>query len=144
MKNKRTLLLLLHIIVPIILGTCIYLFTRPDTYISKWILDWWGISSPAVTLRGLVPWWLWRFLCSYAADILWAYALTFSVYLIFCSSPVKILPYMAICCIFEAGMELLQLFDVLSGTFDVWDIILEVCATAIASLIIKQYRRKQS
>ena len=74
--------------------------------------------------------------------MLWAYSLTFAVYVILCDHS-QYMPKMLVTCFaFETGIELLQLVDVLKGTFDWWDIALEICATAMASLIIKHTRRK--
>lgn len=127
--------------IPIVLGMVIYLLTRPDTYISQWIYHL-GISVSDPGRGGVLPKWLWMFLCNFSADMLWAYSLAFAVYLILCDHS-KYMPItLVICLTFETGIELLQLLGLINGTFDWWDIALEICATAMASLIIKNTRRK--
>lgn len=143
-KRKHIFQTVINMVVPIILGACIYILARPDTYISQLVYRLWNIPAPSDTFRALLPNWIWVFFCNFAADILWAYSLTFAIYIVFCNSSINMLFVFAICVVFETGMELLQLFGILSGTFDWWDIAFEICASAIASLKIKHTRRKSN
>ena len=142
-KHKRIrIFTLLNIVLPIALGVLIYTITRPDTYISQWIYRIGHFSIPHYAVKDMLPLWLWMFLCNFSADILWAYSLTYAVYAIFYDSPRYMHLIFAVCILFEIGIELLQLFDILKGTFDFLDIAFEICTSAIASLNIKHTRRK--
>ena len=142
-RNKKLLYhVIIHSVVPIMMGACIYILFRPDTYISQWIYRLFDMSLQSKKLRELLPFWLLAFLCNFACDILWAYSLTFAIYIIFVNSPINILFIFVVSIVFEAGIEFMQLACILPGTFDWLDISLEICATAIASLEIKNIRRK--
>lgn len=138
----RTYYFMMNIAIPIIGGVFIYIIARPDTYISQWIYRLLGVSLSSEKLRVAMPSLFWIFICNYAADILWAYSLTFAVCIVLSDSLKNYLPIFIICIVFEIIMELSQLLDALPGTFDLWDIALEICATVIASLNIKHIRRK--
>lgn len=144
MNDKRKLIwyAIVNIVIPVIVGVCIYFLVRPDTYISQAIYRLCSASIPSDALHIYLPNWLRLFLANYAADMLWAYSLTFAVYIIFCDGSVNMLWVLAICIVFETVMELFQLYHVLSGTFDWWDIALEICATVMGSLNILFARRK--
>ena len=141
-RKIRRCYFMANIVIPIIGGTIIYLLARPDTYISQLAYGLLGVSPQSENLRVNMPVSFWRFICNFAADILWAYSLTFAVYNVLYDSFKNTLPSIIICFVFETTIELLQLFNGLPGTFDLWDIALEICATAIASLNIKHIRRK--
>lgn len=131
--RKKFLFGCLHILFPLLLGLALYLCFRPDTYISQLFYQVLGLSPVSVTR---LPGWLLAFLQNFACDMLWAYALTCCVYLIWGG---RLLPVGLLCVGFSAAMELLQYFGVISGTFDFWDILLQSCATALAALSIKAF-----
>lgn len=142
-KYKRIrVFTLINIVLPLAFGGLIYVITRPDTYISQWVYRVLHLSISSNVVKNVLPRWLWLFLCNFSADILWAYSLTFAVYAIFhdCSRCMYLV--FTVCILFEAGVEILQLFGILNGTFDCLDIAFEICATAIASLNIKHTGRK--
>jgi hypothetical protein len=71
------------------------------------------------------------------SDFLWAYALTFTMQ-IFVKSEDKA-EYMKLsfyCFLFEILIEVVQKLNIISGTFDVYDIVFEGVATLIALLFI--------
>lgn len=132
-----------NIISPILVGTVAYLLFRSDTYISQ-------------TLYRLFPWlkncsleyleqfpWITALCRNFLPDILWAYALTYAVALLWLPERKISWQVLMICIPFEVGVELCQKVGFMSGTFDWLDIILEICATVLAALIIKAKKEKE-
>jgi hypothetical protein len=68
--------------------------------------------------------------------MLWAYSLTFTVFLILGFKYESLKPTLIICAVFEVSIEFLQKFGVIPGTFDFLDILLELCVTIFAVIII--------
>ena len=138
-KDRLLCCCLLHVMLPVVVGTAVYFLVRPDTYISRYIYQTVGILEPPIMVLGFLPKWARDFLGGHAADILWAYGLTHAVFLVLEKEIGRLLPVFLICVIFETCVEFMQMFPFAKGTFDWWDIFLEICATAIASLVIKRY-----
>jgi len=139
-SNIYKLFMLFNIIVPLAVGVSLYYYFRPDTYISQFL---YGVlrlpqSNSRVLDNGFVI-----FINSYLQDFLWAYALTFAISFIVGQSKIKNALVLAICVLFEIFTELMQKVGVISGVFDLWDIILMALATSLALLliIIKTKRR---
>ena len=128
---------LLHIVLPIVVGGLMYLQFRPDTYLSSLIYRGMGISAPALTETSPAGQAVLAFLRNFLCDMLWAYALTMTVAWIL-EQPIVVL---VICCAMEMGIEWLQKIQILSGTFDPVDIILECFTTIFALLIVKRHRQ---
>lgn len=127
---------LINIFIALILGLLIYIVFRPDTYISKWFSESTHLGSIAIGMRvkkNIVI----AFLRNYMGDFLWAYALTYSVQIFIEANRKK--GYIALiisCIIFEILIEVMQKLNIISGTFDLYDIIVEVFATCSATLFI--------
>lgn len=142
-KNELIFRYFFNVIVPLVLGILIYIFVRPDTYISQCFYRVLNVLGQSSKRYVLLPRWIRILIGGYGADILWAYALTYAVFSALQDVTNSLLPVIMICVLFEAGIEFMQMFPAVSGTFDWWDIILEICATAIASLIIKKHREEK-
>ena len=130
MPGKKTYIA--NIFIPIILGTIIYFVFRPDTYISIYLrqlfyIAGWnpfsiiGLNYPAVI-----------YLRNFGCDILWAYALVFAVHYFFDKTTRSLYLTAAICLGFDFFIELLQYINIISGTFDMMDVIVEAVATFVA------------
>ena len=82
------------------------------------------------------------FIANWFCDFLWSYALVFVLYLVL--SPFK--NNLIFSCVTSALLglilELLQGTNILSGTFDWWDIIIEIVAVIIAMSIINKTNKK--
>lgn len=121
MKKQITII---QIIIPLVIGALIYIFFGTGTYINEFV----GLKE--ITLSGFT-----LFLRNYFADFLWCYAFCNTLFLIY-NSNTKVI----FCCgiaSFGLGItwELLQLFGVVSGTFDIIDCICYFSATIFAVLI---------
>lgn len=120
-----------NILFPLIIGLGVYLFINPDNYICSFfsrfvVLPKFGLSSPFI-----------EFVNNWGCDFLWAYSFTSVIYELFCSFKFSWLITGLLSISLGVFMELLQYFDVVGGTFDVWDIIIEIIAVVISVLIIK-------
>lgn len=129
---------LLHIVVPLVVGGLMYLQLRPDTYLSGLVCRGMGISAPVFTGTAPAGQAVLTFLRNFLCDMLWAYALTMTVAWIL-ERPAAVL---IICCTMEMGIEWLQRLQILSGTFDPADIILECITTIIALFIVNRHRQR--
>lgn len=131
---SRRLFYWINILVPLLFGIMVYLYWRPDAYISKLILNLFRISYAPERGR---PAGVQRFIRYYLCDICWAYALTFS--LAFWLGKDSLMEAYTISAVFALLVEILQLLPQTPGSFDILDIIVELSACTIAVLIIKSY-----
>lgn len=121
--------ILCNIILPLIIGLVIYLSVNKNTYISDYI------KFPfTVNLIGITGIFVKCWLC----DMLWSYALTQALYIALFSFPNRILFSAIISFVMGCILELLQLFSLVSGTFDILDILFELIAIVIAMGVLKR------
>lgn len=139
-NRKLVCYFVFHITIPLVLGVIIYCIFRPDTYIAVWVRKIAGNNVPGkFDIRRKNSNWLTIFAKNYACDILWAYALTAAVYFVEKETKRGGFKCIAWCWLFEIFMELLQYFGVTQGTFDIWDIVSEMTATATAAAVLQTY-----
>lgn len=127
----------LNILVSLFLGLAIYVFFRPDAYVSQALYNVMGVSVDGIITKDALPTWLLLFIRNFLGDISWAYALTFTICYIWLTPGGRMIPVFGIVTIFEIGIEVLQKVCIIPGTFDWWDIFLEICITAFVMLLIK-------
>lgn len=132
--RKKHIFLLINIVFPLIIGLAIYLICYKSTYINTTFNEIFGFTPPYFYSDNT----FYRFISCWACDILWAYSLTFGLYLCFkdFKNPLVISSVLAVS--LAVIMEILQAYDLISGTFDIWDIILEITAIILAVIIIKR------
>lgn len=131
--KRKYYFFLSNIAVPLSVGLLIYLFCYKNTYINTAVENFVGFSLPYFYYNNA----FYRFLTCWACDFLWAYALTFSLFLCLKSFKSPLLLTFVISVSFSAVIELLQLFGTISGTFDIWDIFIELSAIILAVIILK-------
>jgi hypothetical protein len=129
-----------NIACPILMGFILYVLFRPDTHISKLVYTYIGIEYTGIPIFNVFT----SFIKNFACDILWAYSLTFTVSLLLGQGKKQFKFSFVVCAFFEILMELLQMTQLIGGTFDILDILFEIMTTAIALLIIIKYRKKRS
>ena len=126
-------------IIALVLGFFIYVFFRTDTYISEIVLSIVKVDPNEVMLGiSHFPKWIIAFLRNFSCDILWAYSLTVILSLVIGVDNHGLLKTFIICVLFESGIEYLQKINVISGTFDIADILFEVVVSVGTLLIIKK------
>ncbi len=139
--RNKTALTLAAAAVCLALGLLIYLFFRPQAAVTKALTGFFQTApasrrqSPA---EGRI---LLRLVNNFLPDILWAAALTFAVVSLLGEGRNSRIAVFVLCASCEAATELMQKTGLLSGTFDPWDIALEVITTGIVLLIIIHYRK---
>lgn len=129
-----------NISLPILVGSLLYYVTSPEVIFVKNIDRLLGGSLHVGTENTFVI-----NLRSYMPDMLWAYALVFSLMLITGNKTANVWKMFAIAGMFSTIMEVLQITGYVKGTFDVMDIIVEIIAELMAVFIIKRHddmRRK--
>lgn len=127
---KKTIILL-NVTAPIIIGAVFYYIFGRDTVFVELIDNILGFSMHITNTGNNFGIKMAR---CYLPDFLWAYALMSAV-LLFWGYDKRII---ALVIIYETVLELLQLFSCVKGTFDVWDILIEILAGII---VIKLFRR---
>ncbi len=130
--NKKVLLVA-NIIVPLLLGALLYFIVAPDVIFVNVLGSFMGsetavVSQPETFLDYFVRY--------YMMDMLWGYSLVFTLFLCL-GNNAAIKKVFIIAFVFSTVMELLQLTAIVPGVFDVWDILMEGIAEAIAAFIIK-------
>lgn len=145
MKQEKCIAFaMLHILIPLCVGTGIYILVRPGTYIARvctFLIPWLG------ELRIRMGTDLFHmFLRNYACDMLWAYALTIGLLWYGRLTGQKVWKSALISGGFAVFMEGLQILPVIPGTFDGMDVAAEILATLIAgcvSMIFYKYKDKE-
>ena len=132
--KRKNILVFINFAIPLLSGLSIYLFCYENTYINTTIQKFFDISLPYFYYDNI----FYHFLTCWACDILWAYSLTFSLYSCFKNFNHSLLVSYIISSVFALIIELLQLFNVITGTFDILDILLEFSAIILAVIIIKK------
>ena len=119
MQNRTRHYFIFRALIPLLLGWAIYLLAA-DTPLAVFHLDW----QP----RGV----FFRFVRNYLCDALWAYALTMTVCGILGQTKRAIGGTAVLCVATETLLEFAQRLPFVRGTFDGWDIFIQIIATAIA------------
>ncbi len=140
MVHKRSLFLIINIIIPLVMGGLIYCITSPDTIFVRTLRI--TIFRGAITQATFVPVGLGMFIRFYFLDMLWGYALVFALVLLWGNSA-EVLRCFLIAVAFSVVMESLQLVPAVLGTFDLLDILAEVVAEGAAALFIKSFYAKE-
>ena len=138
MQKQNTLVwfYLCNLFLPLVLGFIIYLGFRPDTYVSSYFCIITGWTPVLWYSDSSVFQWVFVFLRNYSCDILWAYSLPIALW-IFHNHTYSSLFLIGIESIaFEILIEFLQYKTIISGTFDLWDIILEGTGSIAAILMV--------
>ncbi len=131
--KKNFAFYLLNIGIPLVLGLGIYLFCYKTTYINTAFTNIFGFSLPYIYFDNAFH----RFITCWACDILWAYSLTFALYLCFRVFKKPLIITSVTSSLFAIIIELLQINGVINGTFDILDIISELVAISLAVIMIK-------
>jgi hypothetical protein len=141
-EKKEHSFYLVHTSIALLLGLFIYIVFRPDTYISKYLLGYTHLrtfSNYILVKDNCII----LFTRNYLCDILWAYALTFAAWTVgFSRVRREYLSLGGSCILFELLVEIMQKFHIISGTFDILDILMEIAATWIALVIIMWKRER--
>lgn len=143
-QKTNKIFLVCNILIPLIVGTYIYIFWDSDSYFGNFVRSVLSISNTAPDSN------IAQIMRNWGCDFLYAYALLFALYASTRAICVSIC-YATVC---SVGLELLQLLEIehlKCGTFDIVDIIVEIIAICFAAALIgfcnhikkKDWREKQ-
>ena len=127
MEKKTRLFCIINCTLSLVLGLMIYLLFREGTYIHSLF----GMDKRLVSRNECTD-----LIGFYFSDAAWAYSLFFSLELVWNNRAVVF-----ICALFLSVIwEIAQLFKIVGGTFDYFDIITYFAALISAVIIIKIWR----
>jgi len=139
-KDKsRLTIFILNVIIPIFFGVVFYFMSSPDVIFVKWSRQIWD-KNLYMGINSENP--VFIFARYYLLDMLWAYALVFTLWLIDDNKEGATRKNLLIAFGFSIVMEVLQLTPFVSGTFDVFDIVAEFVAEFAAFVISKNWRKE--
>ena len=128
-----------NVVFPLLAGGFIYLYFYQNVVFARVI----GGIIGDINIQQNVPLSISeKVIRNYFADAFWSYALAMSVSYIYGYEIRYVRRVLLISIGFSVICELLQLFRVFEGTFDVLDIVTEIAAIIVAVLIIKRYKRR--
>lgn len=134
LKNKKTLFWGANIVFPLVAGLIIYILYKPEAYICRFIHSILGTSqNPDIILQKNC---IINFVRFHLSDMCWSYALTSALSLILTLNRKSVAIAVSINTIFSITLEILQLNKVISGTFDVTDILLQILSGFMSAGII--------
>lgn len=141
MKNRHRTFLIINIVIPIVTGAVIYYLLSPGVDFVRLFDKTLGISrNPIVYVFDNTFIRLFR---NYIPDMLWAYALLFSVYAINVTNKAEKWKLLLITMAFSGLLEVIQLTPYIHGTFDPMDIVVEFLAELIAALFISNFLTRE-
>ena len=134
MKHKYGIIL--NIVLPIIIGTLIYLILSPNAYVTKFFWRIMDVQNPFSHINIMSMPLVIRLVRFHLCDALWAYALTYSVVSIIGKNDLKsILKGCYISAVFLIIIEGVQILGYVVGTFDFIDILIQIIAALLAGII---------
>ena len=135
MECRNKVFLLTNMIVPILTGAVIYYVTSPDVIFVRQLDTILGmrVHMYDISYHSTIV----RFIRYYALDMLWGYALVFALYFILDNNTASLFKIFVIAYVFSVIIEILQLTSFVKGTFDVFDLFVELIAEIAAVFIIK-------
>ena len=133
-KNRDRIFLWMNILLPVMVGGITYYLISPEVFFVRQLdaLLGSGIHIENVGSQGT----FFRWFRNYALDMLWGYALFFTLHLMVADDTAEWWKTFGMAAVFSAGMELLQIMPGVAGTFDVWDIVVELLAEGMAALVL--------
>lgn len=138
---RRQFFYISNVFIPLVFGLLLYLIFQKDAFVSivvNFLFP--SLSLPAIDIPVIFE----RILRNYAADALWSYSLTFAFVFVIGYERKRLHISAIVCFTFEIFMEYLQRIEVLNGTFDFFDILVELISTCVATILIYMYEEEQN
>lgn len=133
---------IIAIIIPIIVGALLYYLFCPEVFFVQQIDEMFGISfHPANKYLKIT---IVKIARNYIFDVIWGYALFVTLYFLADNNAVDIKKFIITGILLVVILEGLQLLPNVDGTFDVFDILIELVAGGTAVFIIKILSRRKS
>ena len=138
--KKHVFFWLLIIVLPLMIGLLVYLFFRQDSLIAQLVLK--RIHIPAISFgetNSIVV----LFIRYYLSDLMWAISLTSAMALIIGHKLRDLVIVFVIALSTEFLVEFLQMPRILTGSFDILDLLTEAVGSIISIIIIFFYYKKE-
>lgn len=136
-RKREALLILGNILIPLAVGALLYAIWNPDTYIGCFMCRLPGFERLPY-LGNACNGSLGTLMKFYGSDMAWAYAFAASIYLITQSDRRARIQCFAACILAEILFEFAQRVHLISGCFDVMDILVEVTMNFCAYFAMKR------
>lgn len=125
--------------VALVVGAVIYILYRDNTYISRWF----SYIAFVRSLRTMANGYASNFVGFYLPDLLWGFSLSCGIQAIYLPGRRGVFISATVAFICGVLWEVLQWTDLVSGTGDIWDILMYFAGSVLSTLInIKE--RKQT
>ena len=125
-----------NVLIPLAVGAAMYCVLNSDVFFSSVVRFVFARDG-----QSLIPEGLFYAICLYGRDFLWAYAIVFTVSLLFRGSFQGLKKAFLIVLGFEVMIEILKLVSVIPGSFDIWSLIAVVLGNALAAVLILIHER---
>ena len=126
-----------NIALPLLAGAYIYIKVSPDSYLGCFVRILLPLADTGAAQQ--VPlFWRW-----WGGDFLWAYAFFFALYLNARHQKNGLRQAVllaSVCAIFVEVLQLIQVDFLKCGTFDIWDIVIELFAVYFGALLLRLFR----
>ena len=137
-KVKRWLLIL-NICIPLLIGLTFYYCFRPDTLFCRIIYYLFGHEAHYMPDTNNI---VLLFIRNYLCDLLWGYSLAMSLMVLHSIYNTNLLYLCSMCALADIAMESLQLITSVGGTFDYFDILMQLLGSLLAVIIYLVFIRK--
>lgn len=140
--GKRKLIVwgMMTVLLPLIIGATLYYIYCPEVWFVQKVDYLFGIEHVRIAHKSGG---IYRLIRNYFFDFIWGYTLANATYIIFNNNAKPMIVCLAIPTLLGTTMELLQLFNLAQGTFDVWDIAAEILGASLGAFIIHFYLRRK-
>lgn len=126
----------LFIFLPLVLGLLIYLVSDDDSIIKAAFVRSIGKTAFGVTGNYIINTTAFRILRNYGCDFCWAFSLESCLAAIYGKSQRNAYASLITSLAFISLIEVSQYFEIINGTFDIVDIIVEAVSAIIAGVVI--------
>lgn len=131
--KKKYILVLAEVFFPLLIGAFLYYVLYPEAYFVKFLDNMLGYHF--FNLEVLREHFLFKLLRNYFMDFLWGCSLNACICLIIGYKKVDCIISATISIVFIVITESLQLLDFFPGTFDKWDLFVEISGGLLILLI---------
>ena len=139
LNNRISKALFLRIIIPVMVGAVLYFYFCPDVIFVGVIDDFLKTVFHKTVSRVVSLPWVIRF---YLFDFLWSYSFA-GVMCFFFGTEDSMIPCLAIPFGIGIILEILQRVGIVSGTADIFDIIVEMAGIITAIIMIRRARKNE-
>lgn len=133
---KIYIYIIVFVIIPLLLGASIYFLLSPETFVGNWLSIFLKFESITEIRDYLSEYSIVIFIKNYFCDFLWAFSLESAIFIFFIH---KFSYYsIVISIVISFISEIIQKVHIISGTFDIFDIIIELSAILLSYFLLRR------